>query len=93
MNTTASLLTLALLVSQAPDLTTKGKAEGERKSHPMSGLRLRSIGPALMSGRADVAAAGLLVLGAALERIGATEFLATAGGLRHGLALQAAAGE
>jgi exopolyphosphatase/guanosine-5'-triphosphate,3'-diphosphate pyrophosphatase len=52
-----------------------------------------TLDPALMSGRADVAAAGLLVLGAALERFGATEFLATAGGLRHGLALQAAAGE
>lgn len=51
MNTTASLLTLALLVSQAPDSASKSGADPDRKSHPMSGLRMRSLGPALMSGR------------------------------------------
>src|SRR5205085_734900 len=43
MNTSAWLLALSLTLAQNP--------EADKKSHPMTGLRLRSIGPALMSGR------------------------------------------
>src|SRR5262245_38159126 len=43
----------ALLLSLAPAQDPSGKAgpEAEKKGHPMTGLRLRSVGPALMSGR------------------------------------------
>ena len=45
--------TLAVLValSLAPAQDASPKADAERRSHPMTSLRLRSIGPALMSGR------------------------------------------
>lgn len=43
MNICATLLFLTLTLDQAPEVTPK--------SHPAAGLRLRSIGPALMSGR------------------------------------------
>src|SRR5690606_31660771 len=51
-----------------------------------------ALDPALMAGRADVAAAGLLVLAAATERFGAHALRYSPGGLRHGLALAAAEG-
>ncbi len=50
-----------------------------------------ALDPALMSGRADVAAAGLLILDAALGHVGAAGFVASPGGLRHGIALSAIA--
>jgi photosystem II stability/assembly factor-like uncharacterized protein len=43
MNTFASLLALSLTVGQAPEAAPKG--------NPLTSLRLRAIGPALMSGR------------------------------------------
>jgi photosystem II stability/assembly factor-like uncharacterized protein len=51
MNTTAWLLAISLTVAQPPDAGSKAGPDAEKKSHPMTGLRLRSIGPALMSGR------------------------------------------
>jgi exopolyphosphatase / guanosine-5'-triphosphate,3'-diphosphate pyrophosphatase len=49
-----------------------------------------ALDPALMTGRADVAAAGLLVLAAVLDRFGAERLRFSPAGLRHGLALAAA---
>lgn len=51
-----------------------------------------ALDPALMHGRADVAAGGLLVLAAVLDRFGAPVLRFSPGGLRHGLALAAAEG-
>ena len=51
-----------------------------------------ALDPALMHGRADVAAGGLLVLAAVLDRFGADALRFSPGGLRHGLALAAADG-
>ncbi len=51
-----------------------------------------ALDPALMAGRADVAAAGLLVLAAVLDRFGADRLRFSPAGLRHGLALAAAEG-
>jgi exopolyphosphatase/pppGpp-phosphohydrolase len=42
-----------------------------------------------MTGRADVAGAGLLILAEALEALGADAFVYSPGGLRHGLVLEA----
>jgi photosystem II stability/assembly factor-like uncharacterized protein len=46
----AALLLLTLSISQPPDKKTEDGPKAA-KSHPMAGLKLRSIGPALMSGR------------------------------------------
>src|SRR5215470_17441586 len=51
MNPTAYLLALSLGIAQLTDAGSKSGPDAEKKSHPMTGLRLRSIGPALMSGR------------------------------------------
>src|SRR5262245_11591584 len=51
MNSTAWLLTVSLIVSQGADAGSKAGPDAEKKSNPLTGLRLRSIGPALMSGR------------------------------------------
>ncbi len=52
-----------------------------------------AIAPDVLAGREDVAAAALLLLGAVLARFDADTYVPTAGGLRHGLALAAAAFE
>ena len=49
-----------------------------------------AVAPDVLAGREDVAAAALLLLAAALVRFGADAYVPTAGGLRHGLALEAA---
>ena len=46
-----------------------------------------ALSPDVLAGREDVAAAALLLLGAALTRFGASSYVPTAGGVRHGLAL------
>jgi photosystem II stability/assembly factor-like uncharacterized protein len=51
MNSTAWLLTVSLIISQSPDAGSKSGPDAEKKSNPLTNLRLRSIGPALMSGR------------------------------------------
>ncbi len=52
MTTSACLLALALSITPAQDAAARGGPDAERpKGHPMAGLRLRSLGPALMSGR------------------------------------------
>lgn len=48
------------------------------------------LAPSLLAGREDVVATYVLILEAILEAFGANGYLATRGGLRHGLALQAA---
>ena len=48
-----------------------------------------AVAPDVLAGREDVAAAALLLLDAVLARFGADAYVPTAGGLRHGLALQA----
>jgi photosystem II stability/assembly factor-like uncharacterized protein len=42
---------LAAQDSKAPTKDGQAKTEGDKKSHPMANLRLRGIGPALLSGR------------------------------------------
>ncbi|MFO0808186.1 MAG: hypothetical protein U0746_06150 [Gemmataceae bacterium] len=51
MNSSAYLLALTLAITPAQDPTEKGATDGPRRSHPATSLRLRSLGPALMSGR------------------------------------------
>jgi len=53
---------------------------------------VRALAPDLLTGREDVTAAALLVLERAMRRFGAEAFVASPGGLRHGLALEAASG-
>ena len=47
-----------------------------------------AVAPAVLAGREDVAAAALLLLATALVRFDADAYVPTAGGLRHGLALE-----
>ncbi len=54
---------------------------------PMSVEERRGL-PGLEPGRADVIVAGLVILGAVLERIGARDFVTSARGVRHGVALR-----
>ena len=49
-----------------------------------------ALAPDRLRGREDVAAASVLVLTAVVRALGAEAYVATPGGLRHGLALQAA---
>ena len=49
-----------------------------------------AVAPDVLAGREDVAASALLLLAAALVRFGADAYVPTTGGLRHGLALEAA---
>ena len=51
---------------------------------------VRALAPDLLTGREDVSAAALLLLERAMGRLGAEAFIASPGGLRHGLALEAA---
>jgi exopolyphosphatase/guanosine-5'-triphosphate,3'-diphosphate pyrophosphatase len=51
---------------------------------------VRALAPHLLSGREDVTGTALLILERALRRFGAGAFVASPGGLRHGLALEAA---
>ena len=50
-----------------------------------------AIAPEVLAGREDVVAAAVLVLGTALRALGAEAYVASPGGLRHGLALDTAA--
>ena len=50
-----------------------------------------ALAPDVLEGRQDVVAAALVLLYAALERFDAADYVPTRGGLRHGLALEAAA--
>jgi exopolyphosphatase/guanosine-5'-triphosphate,3'-diphosphate pyrophosphatase len=52
----------------------------------------RALNPDVLTGREDVAAAAVLTLEAVVRGLGADGYTATPGGLRHGLALQAAEG-
>ncbi len=49
---------------------------------------LLAVAPDLLRGREDVAAAAVLILDAVLEHLCADTYVATPGGLRHGLALE-----
>ena len=49
-----------------------------------------ALAPDRLAGREDVAATSVLVLAAVVRALGAEGYVATPGGLRHGLALQAA---
>lgn len=49
--------------------------------------------PDVLAGREDIAAAAALILAEGLEALGAGHYVVSPGGLRHGLALAAAAGE
>lgn len=49
-----------------------------------------AVAPDVLAGREDVVAAAVLVLETTMRTLGAEAYLATPGGLRHGLALQAA---
>ncbi|HEY1376085.1 MAG TPA: hypothetical protein VGF55_04795, partial [Gemmataceae bacterium] len=51
MNPAAWYLGLALALAPAQDADKKAPPDGEKKPHPMTGLRLRSLGPAVTSGR------------------------------------------
>lgn len=51
MNLIELVLTSLIAFTPAQDPAAKTGAEAEKKGHPMAGLRLRSLGPALMSGR------------------------------------------
>lgn len=53
---------------------------------------VRALAPGLLAGREDVTAAALLILEGVMRRFGAGAFVASPGGLRHGLALEAALG-
>ena len=53
----------------------------------------RALAPDVLTGREDVAAAAVLTLETVIRGLGADGYVATRGGLRHGLALQAADGE
>jgi photosystem II stability/assembly factor-like uncharacterized protein len=51
MNTAAWFVGLALSLAPSQDADKKAPADGDKKSHPLTGLKLRSIGPAVTSGR------------------------------------------
>ncbi len=51
---------------------------------------ITALAPEVMTGRADVALTALVIVQTILEVAGADRFVASAGGLRHGLALEAA---
>lgn len=51
---------------------------------------VRALDPELLTGREDVTAAAVLLLDAVMKRFGFDAFIASPGGLRHGLALHAA---
>ncbi len=51
MNSPAWCLSLALALTPAQDAEKKSPPEADKKPHPMTGLRLRSLGPAVTSGR------------------------------------------
>ncbi|OZC03573.1 hypothetical protein [Rubricoccus marinus] len=51
---------------------------------------ITALAPDVMTGRADVALSALVIVQTILEASGAERFVASAGGLRHGLALEAA---
>ncbi|NNF57970.1 MAG: exopolyphosphatase, partial [Rhodothermaceae bacterium] len=51
---------------------------------------VRALHPSLLTGREDVTAAAVLLLDTVMQRFGFDAFIASAGGLRHGLALDAA---
>jgi exopolyphosphatase/guanosine-5'-triphosphate,3'-diphosphate pyrophosphatase len=53
---------------------------------------VRALAPRLLTGREDVTGTALLILERAMRRFGAGAFVASPGGLRHGLALEAALG-
>ena len=55
----------------------------------LSRAEVLAVDPALMAGRADVAAVALLIVATLLRELGADRYEPTRGGLRHGLALTA----
>ena len=53
---------------------------------------VRALAPGLLTGREDVTAMAALLLDAVMRRFGFEDFIASPGGLRHGLALEAVEG-
>lgn len=51
MKAPAAVLLLLALAAVAADPPAKATAEAEKKGHPLAALKLRSVGPSLMSGR------------------------------------------
>jgi exopolyphosphatase/guanosine-5'-triphosphate,3'-diphosphate pyrophosphatase len=51
---------------------------------------VRALAPDVLAGREDVTGSALLILERVMHRLGARAFVAGSGGLRHGLALEAA---
>lgn len=51
MKAPAAVLVLAALAAVAADAPAKSPGDAEKKGQPLAGLKLRSVGPALMSGR------------------------------------------
>ena len=73
-------------------VTTAAVREWRDRLLGMSSAEALALDQDLMSGRADVAGVGLMILVAALERCGASEFTFSVGGLRHGLLLASSEG-
>ena len=82
----------AALAGSADTLTAAAVGTLRDRLLALTTAETLALDPALMAGRADVAAAGLLVLAAALDRFGTEALRYSPGGLRHGLALAAAEG-
>ncbi len=72
---------------QAPVITRKEVSNWLAKLQEMSPSAILALNPAILAGREDVCTAALLILDVAMEQLGFDTFVASSGGLRHGLAL------
>ena len=88
---TGSVGRLVARLAGAGDRVPLGAVEAWRdRLLDLTPAQALAVAPDVLAGREDVAAAALLLLAAALARFGADAYVPTAGGLRHGLALEAA---
>ena len=80
---------VAHLAGEVPVPLARVRRSRERLA-AMTPEAITALAPGLMRGRADVAVAALCIVEGVMRASGADSFTATRGGLRHGLALEAA---
>ncbi|MDX1440691.1 MAG: hypothetical protein R3284_12385, partial [Rubricoccaceae bacterium] len=88
--TARALTSLLTREERAPIIPRTDVIQLKDRLLTMTPQAIRRLNPKALSGREDICSAALIILDTVMEYFGFEAFVASSGGLRHGLALAAA---